>query len=179
MSDSESGEEIIDEVSDEVESSDEEESSKSGSDDDSSDDTSTEDYYDLLDPMEVKQTEDYPMIKYVLRPDQRRTNKDYLDQMETAQLVATFTQMISNHNYIPPINTDGYDDPRDIAIKAIQERGLGRKKQTIPITIERRLPPVIDSESRKIIQYVEHIDPNDTAIALPFLPPLKELSKAL
>ena len=65
MSDSESGEEIINEVSDEVESSDEEESSKSGSDDDSSDDTSTEDYYDLLDPMEVKQTEDYPMIKYV------------------------------------------------------------------------------------------------------------------
>lgn len=176
MSDSDSGEELIDEISEE-EASEEEASSdhESGSDESVSDD----EYYDLLDPMETRQREDYPVIKYVLRPEQRRTNKDYLDQMETAQLVATFTQLISNHNYIPPINTDGYDDPRDIAIKAIQERGLNRKKQTIPIMIERKLPPVVDKARGKIIQYVEYINPNDTAVALPYLPPLKELSKAI
>jgi hypothetical protein len=123
--------------------------------------------------------DDYPIIKVILPPNQRRTSKDYLDQMETAQLIATFAQMISDHNYMPPINTDGHDDPRDIAIKAIMERGLDRKKKTIPFIIERVLPQVIDKNRGKIIQYVEKIDPNDTSIAIPFLPALKELSKAI
>ena len=137
------------------------------------------DDYDFLDPMEVKQNDNYPVVKKVLPPGQRRSNKDFLDQTETAQLIATFTQMISNFNYVPPINTEGHDDPRDIAIKAIMERGLDRKKKTIPLTIERALPPVIDRTRGKIIQYVEHIDPNDPAIAIPHLPALKELSTAL
>lgn len=184
MSDNESADEILDEV-DEVSdnNSDEEyDGSTSGSDsldeDYKSDDDDME-YREMLDPMEIKQSNDYPITQIVLHPNERRSNKDFLDQVETAQLVATFTQMISNHNYIPPINTDGYDDPRDIAIKAIQERGLGREKQTIPIMVMRKLPLVVDRTNGKTIQYVEYINPNDEAIALPFLPPLRELSKAV
>jgi len=197
MSDTESGEEIIDEVEEaeddaeagdvldnasDVESGDDESDTGSGASDDESresDDDLISDIAETLDPREVKQRGDYPIVEIVLQPGQRRTNKDFLDQMETAQLVATFTQLISNHDYIPPINTEGYDEPRDIAIKAILERGLDRKKQTIPITIKRKLPRVVDRSKERIIQYVEYIDPNDPAIAMPFLPALRELSKAV